>query len=145
MNAEAALLRKVPLFSAIPERQLEALARLAKHRNFEAGERLMSQGEPGVGLYFIVSGLVRIEKKAEDGTLVETATQGAGSFVGEISVIDGASRTADVTAAEPTECLVLASWEFKAFVESNPSVALSVLPVLVSRFRELNAALTGAS
>ena len=60
-----------------------------------------------------------------------------------MSVLDGATRTADVVAVERTTCLVLASWAFNSFMEAHPEVALQILPVVVKRFRETNEALMG--
>lgn len=63
--------------------------------------------------------------------------------MGEFSVLDGAKRTATVTATESTNCLVLASWEFNSFMKAHPEVALDILPIILKRFRETNNALIG--
>jgi hypothetical protein len=46
-------------------------------------------------------------------------------------------------ASVETTCLVLASWEFNAFLKAHPEVALELLPIVVNRFRETNDALLG--
>jgi len=76
---------------------------------------------------------------------VEIASNGPGDVMGEFAVLDGAKRTATVTATEATKCLVLASWEFTSFMKAHPEVAISILPIVVTRFRETNDALIGAS
>ena len=95
------------------------------------------------GALQIVDGKVKIVKTNEQGERLELATHGPGEVIGEMSVLDGANRSADVVAIEPTECLVLSAWDFKAFMETHPEVALDILPVVVKRFRETNTALTG--
>jgi CRP-like cAMP-binding protein len=60
-----------------------------------------------------------------------------------MAVFDGAPRSASVAAAEETTCLVLASWEFNAFLKAHPEAALELLPIVVKRFRETNEALIG--
>ena len=80
---------------------------------------------------------------SDSGERLELATHGPGEVVGEMSVLDGAQRTADVIAIADTRCLVLSSWDFKSFMEAHPEVALEILPVVVRRFRETNTALTG--
>ena len=65
--------------------------------------------------------------------------------MGELAVLDGAKRTATVTATEPTKCLVLAAWEFTSFMKVHPDVAIQILPIVVTRFRETNDALIGVS
>ena len=136
-------LKSVSLFATLSPRFLRGLAKACKEREFQAEEVLVRQDSPGVGLFVIVAGKVKVVKRNESGESLELATHGPGEVVGEMSVLDGARRTASVAAVEPTTCLVLSSWDFKSFMESHPEVALEVLPVVVKRFRETNAALTG--
>lgn len=136
-------MKAVSLFSSLSNRFLNGIAKACTERIFATGDAIVKQGNPGVGLFIIVSGRVKIVKTNDRGERLELATHGAGEVVGEMSVLDGALRTADVIAEEETSCLVLSSWDFKSFMESHPEVALEILPVVVKRFRETNAALTG--
>ena len=136
-------LKAVSLFGSLSPRFLNGIAKACTERSFDAGETIVRQGNPGVGLFVIVSGSVKIVKTNEKGERLELATHGAGEVIGELSVLDGAERTADVVAVDKTVCLVLSSWDFRSFMDSHPEVALEILPVVVRRFRETNAALTG--
>jgi CRP-like cAMP-binding protein len=136
-------LKAVGLFEALSDRFLTGLAKASTERQFAAGDTVVRQGNPGVGIFVIVDGKVRVVKTNESGKRLDIATHGPGEVIGEMSVLDGAPRTADVIAEEDTTCLVLSSWDFKSFMESHPEVALQILPVVVQRFRETNAALTG--
>jgi CRP/FNR family cyclic AMP-dependent transcriptional regulator len=136
-------LKAVPLFGTLGPRFLTGIAKACTERDFDSDEVLVKQGNPGVGLFIIVRGRVKIVKTSEQGEAIELATHGPGEVIGEMSVLDGARRTADVVAIQPTTCLVLSSWDFKSFMETHPEVALEILPVVVKRFRETNAALTG--
>lgn len=136
-------LQAVSLFGGLSQRFLTGIARSCTERTFTAGEIIVKQGNPGIGLFVIVSGKVKVVKTSEQGERMELATHGPGEVIGEMSVLDGANRSADVIAVEETRCLVLSAWDFKAFMESHPEVALEILPVVVKRFRETNAALTG--
>ena len=136
-------LKSVTLFATLSSRFLRGLARTCTEREFAADEALVRQGNPGVGLFVIVAGKVKVVKTSDTGEALELATHGPGEVVGEMSVLDGARRTASVIAVEPTICLVLSSWDFKSFMDSHPEVALEILPVVVKRFRETNTALTG--
>ena len=142
MQAES-FLPKVELFSDLSSKNLSRLAKVCKQRTYKTGEMIVQQNDEGVGLFIITSGKVAIRKTREDGTSVEIATHGAGEFFGEMSVIDGAKRTADVVALEDTGCLLLASWDFKSVMKSHPEIALEILPVVVRRFRETNDKLIG--
>ena len=105
-------LRKVSLFSELNERNLKLLAKSCKNRTFEAGEYLVKQNDDGIGLFVIMSGKVKVTKTTGDGSEIDIATHGPGDFIGELSVLDGAKRTASVVAVEKTECALLTSWDF---------------------------------
>lgn len=136
-------LKAVSLFGSLNDRLLGGLAKACTVRDYAAGETIVKQGNPGVGLFVIVSGTVKIVKTDERGARLELATHGPGEVIGEFAVLDGAPRTADVVTESETTCLVLSSWDFKSFMETHPEVALEILPVVVQRFRETNEALTG--
>jgi CRP-like cAMP-binding protein len=93
------------------------------------------QGEIGTGFFVIVTGAARVVR---DG--VSIATIGPGDFFGELSVLDGRPRTAQVVAEGPTTCLALASWDFEAVLLDQPGVTLAILRGLASRLRDLTEA-----
>jgi len=134
-------LKHVPLFANMSEKNLKRIAKACKVRKFDDGDAIVRQGDDGVGLFIITKGRVKVVKKTADGRELEIATHGPGEFFGEFSVIDGAQRTASVIAIEPSECIVVVSWDFRAIMENHPRIALQILPVLTARFRETNAQL----
>lgn len=136
-------LKAVSLFSSLSQRFLTGIAKACTEREFAADDVIVKQGNPGIGLFIIVEGKVKIVKTNDQGERLELATHGPGEVIGEMSVLDGANRSADVIALEQTRCLVLSAWDFKSFMESHAEVALDILPVVVRRFRETNTALTG--
>jgi len=144
MSHENAL-SKVSLFANLEPKYIKGIAQICTERDFVAGDQLMRQGEDGIGLFIILSGKVKIEKTDQSGRQVELASNGPGDIMGELAVLDGAKRTATVTATEPTKCLVLAAWEFMSFMKVHPEVAIQILPIVVTRFRETNDALIGVS
>jgi CRP/FNR family transcriptional regulator, cyclic AMP receptor protein len=142
MDKEQAL-SKVGLFEHLNPKFIKGIAGICTERTFKPDEYLMRQGEGGIGLIIILSGKVRIEKNNALGASVELAENGPGDIMGEMTVFDGAPRSASVVAESETTCLVLASWEFNAFLKAHPEVALELLPIVVKRFRETNDALVG--
>jgi CRP-like cAMP-binding protein len=105
------LLAGCALFGGIRPEDLAAVAERAIEVEFPADHVIARQGEIGTGLFVIVDGAVRVIR---DGS--ELARLGSGDFFGEMSVIDGLPRVAQVVASEPTRCLALASWEFERIV-----------------------------
>lgn len=129
-------LSQVDIFGKCKKRDIRAMAKSCEERSFPAGKALCRQGQRGVALFVITSGSISVEEELEDGQIVKIATLGAGSTVGEMAILDGAERTASVIAVSDVEALVLTSWDFKAMLRQRPAVALDILPVVVSRFRE---------
>ena len=112
------ILKNVPLFANVSTQHLKGIAKSCTERSFRAGDPIVQQGKAGIGLYIIVK--VKVVKTIETGEQMEIATHGPLEVIGEMAVLDGARRTADVIAVDDTTCLVLASWSFNAFIEAHP-------------------------
>jgi CRP-like cAMP-binding protein len=123
-------LRRVPIFSGLDKKELETLAKLAKEQRYAAGTTIVKSGAGGHGLYVIKEGRVSVVR---DGQPV--ASFGPGQFFGEISVLDGGPRTADVRADTDTVCLTLISWEIKPVLMENASISYKMLLETVKRLR----------
>ena len=123
-----------PLFHGLDAAGLAAVAAAAIEVEFPAERVIARQGEIGTGFFVVVDGTVRVIR---DGAVV--ARLGPGEFFGELSVLDGGPRVAQVVADGPTRCLALASWDFERVLREEPGVALSVLRVVAGRLREVTA------
>jgi len=124
------LLGGCPLFAGVELGDLAAIGERAVEVDFPADAVIARQGEIGTGLFVITDGSVRVVR---DGA--EIARLGPGDFFGEMSVIDGLPRVAQVAAVEPTRCLALASWEFERLVLEHPTIGLAILRGLSARLR----------
>jgi|LZCG01.1.fsa_nt_gb CRP-like cAMP-binding protein len=131
------LLKKVPLFSGLSEKALASIAKVAVEKDFKAGTRIVSEGDTGTGFYLILSGSAEVSRNNE-----RIAKLGEGEFFGEMALLDGAPRSADVTALEDTTCLALTLWVMKGIIAANPDVALGMLKELARRLRETDLALS---
>lgn len=129
--ATLAYLKKVPIFSKLPARELEFIARSVKERVYEPGTVIVKQGEPGVGFFLIAEGRVEVEHDKH-----KIRDMGAGEFFGEMALMEERIRTATVTATERTRCLQLVRWDFRALLKENPDLAVKMLEVVVQRLRE---------
>lgn len=124
------LLGGCPLFSGVAGADLAAIGERALEVDFPADHVIARQGEIGTGLFVVVEGAVRVVR---DGK--ELARLGPGDFFGEMSVIDGLPRVAQVVTSAPTRCLALATWEFERLVLDHPSIGLAILRGLSARLR----------
>ena len=127
------LLRTVPLFGGMRDRELERISALADIIDLPADRRLMNQGERGAEMFVLVTGAAHVER---DGASL--GERGAGEVLGEIALLDGGPRTATVTLTEPSRLLVLARREFQTLLDEFPEVRLQVLETVARRLRSLD-------
>jgi len=131
------MLKHVPLFRGLTQRQVEQIARLADEIEVGAGKRLASAGETGHELFVIVDGRATVSTKDR-----RTLKLGPGEFFGEMSLIDGGPRSATVDAATPMKLLVIGHREFWALLTEAPPLAGKIMRALSQRLRDAEAALT---
>ena len=129
--------RAVPLFRGLGDDELTAVAKLSKKMEFNEGEKIVKEGEAGLGFYVIVKGSASVRHKNKT-----IAQLGRGSFFGELALLDSMPRSADVVAAEPTACLVLLRWNFWSLVSKNKKVIKGLLEEMARRLRASNEALS---
>ncbi len=126
------LLAATPLFADVDAEGMDRIAQRAVEVAFEPGHVIARQGDIGTGFFVVVTGAVRVVRDGED-----IARLGPGEFFGELSVLDGLPRVAQVVADEATTCLAIASWDFEAVVAEQPTVAIAVMRGLARRLRDL--------
>ena len=129
------LLAQVALFSACTDKELDRLARHAEIVDFQAGDVLMTEGEPGHEFYVIIDGEVGVTSGGQ--TL---AKLGPGTYVGEQALLDPGPRTATVTALGDTQAVLLSSREFYAAIDDVPGLSRKLLAGMAKRLREAAAA-----
>ncbi len=127
MAASADVLKQVPLFSELSQRQLKHLAGKFTPKTYPAGAPVLREGAmSGVGFFVVSAGEVVV---AVDGR--EVARLGPGDHFGELALIAERERTATVTAATELECLEIAVWDFREFVQGDSEVAWKLLTSVV--------------
>ena len=135
-------LAKVALLSRLSDGQRAKLATRATTRSYGEGATIVRQGDTSMSFYVVLQGRVRVEHEAEGrGGKSMLEELGPGGAFGEMGLIDDMPRAASVIAVEPTECALLARWDFQNELRDDPEIALALLPVLNARIRDLNARL----
>lgn len=129
------LLRKAPLFSHLPDSELETLATSLHMRTFAKGMIIFHEGSLGQNLYMIDSGKVRIFFLSENGQEVTLNVYGPGDCFGELSLLDGLPRSAGAMAMEKTVTYTLHRDDFHTNLVAYPRLALSILEELSRRLR----------
>jgi CRP/FNR family transcriptional regulator, cyclic AMP receptor protein len=139
-------LGKVPLLARLTDGQRTKLAERVTRRTYREGATIVKQGDTSMSFYIVLSGRVRVEHESRGrGTNIEIEELGPGAAFGEMGLIDDMPRAATVLALEPTECALLARWDFQNELHDDPDIALALLPVLNARIRDLDARLALAT
>ncbi len=133
LDARAALLGGVWLFSGCTDDELARIAATSVPRTADVGTEITREGEPGEEFFVVVDG--------DAEALVEgrkVGTIGPGGFFGEMALLDGAERVATVVARSPMQLLVLGRDDFNEMLAvSMPQVAPKLLAVVGARMRAI--------
>ena len=134
-DRRAELLGRCRLFAGLTQEQLAAIGEVAAEVSYPRGRTIVRQGEIGTGFFVVVGGRARVVR---DGT--DVASLGPGEFFGELSVLDGGPRIAQVVADDDTTCLAVASWELERILLEQPALSLAILRELARRLRSVTEA-----
>jgi CRP-like cAMP-binding protein len=127
----ATVLAALPLFAQVSKRQLTKIAELARITDYVANAVVMHEGEPGDSLHVVLSGRARVRGKPRARVLK------MGDYFGEMALIDGAPRSATITADGELQTMRIPRKPFLRLVEREPSIALALLAELAGRVRRL--------
>ena len=137
MSDVEAVLASIPMFRHLGDRQRARLAQHFCRRHYPAGAVIVRQGDTSMSFYVVLSGQVRVVRHSAGEEGVEIVDEGPGGFFGEMGIIDDLPRAATVVALAPTECGLLAKWDFQRELSADPGIALSLISVLNARIRTL--------
>jgi monovalent cation:H+ antiporter, CPA1 family len=121
------LIRRLDILSALDDEQLDRLTRLLRPRFTVPNERIIRQGSRGDAVFFIASGAVEVRLPTRRVPL------GSGDFFGEMALLTGQRRQADVVALTYCRLLVLRRGDFERFVATNPEAAAVINQVAQTR------------
>ncbi len=120
-------LRGIGIFTDLPAAERAQVARRMQLRTLRKGATLFSEGDPGDELYVILSGSMAVTVKTPDGAEITLSEIGAGGFLGEMSIIEQAARSATCRAIADCELLALAANDFLELIASRPQAAAAIL------------------
>jgi CRP-like cAMP-binding protein len=127
----------IPLFQALKPVERDALRPLVRIRNFEDGEVIFREGDPGTWFHFILAGRVKIDKAAADGRDLLLEILGPGDPVGAVAAYEERAFPATAVAMEASSLLSLPRQEFFAVIANNPVLSRGLLSGLTRRLMEL--------
>ena len=124
-------LERVRLFSDLSGPDLDAIARLARTVEVQAGDTLCQQGQPGFDFYVIIDGEAVVEQSGR-----QIARLGPGDHFGELALLDRGPRAATVAAATDMRLLTISELDFTALIDELPAFAHNLLAALAGMVRE---------
>ena len=129
------LLEDIPLFGGMAPDELGHLANLLHEEDYAKGASVVSVGDPGDALFIVGTGEVKVSLSSENGREIILDTLDAGSFFGEMSIVDGEARSANVICTKKSLLLKLSRRDFLKAVRQFPSIAINVMTELCVRLR----------
>ena len=130
------LLQSVALFWDLSEEELGYISQKMIARHYETGKFIFLEDSEGEQCFFVVQGSVKVTRLSKDGREVILAMLNEGEFFGEMALLDGESRSANVIALEKTEVLTLNREDFLVVLHDYPQIAIQLLKEMADRLRK---------
>jgi CRP-like cAMP-binding protein len=127
-------LEEVPLFEGLSKRHLRRIAKLARIRRFAPGSVMVRAGDAGRSFYVLLDGSAKVNRAGRRPVRI-----GAGSFFGEMALIDDSPRSADVVAEGEVLALTIDRPGFAKLLRSEPALSQALLRTLAARLRAAEA------
>ena len=129
-------LRNVPIFTDLSDSDLNRIASKMVSRDYEKGQMILLEESTGETFFIMTSGTVKVTRLSDDGREVILALLGESDFFGEMSLLDGEGRSANIVANEDAEVMTLSRRDFLECLETYPKIAISLLEELAVRLRK---------
>jgi len=129
-RASSDVLKKVPLFAGLDDRELGQIAASLKERRFQAGDTMTEEGAGGAGFFIVEDGEADVSVDGQPRGQI-----GPGDYFGEIALLTGSDRTATITAKSDMVCWGMTPWDFRPLVESNSTIAWKLLTAMAEKLK----------
>jgi CRP-like cAMP-binding protein len=129
-RASSDILKQVPLFAGLDDRELEQIAATMRERRFAAGATVTEEGAGGAGFFIVESGDADVTVEGQQRGAI-----GPGDYFGEIALLTGSDRTATITARTDMVCWGMTPWDFRPLVEGNSTIAWKLLTAMADKLK----------
>jgi CRP-like cAMP-binding protein len=130
-------MKNIPIFSELSKKELRTVSRLMTEIDVKEGRALTREGEVGREFMIILEGNAVVRRGGR-----KIASLGPGDFLGELAVLSGAPRTADVIASSDMVLETLNRREFMSLLDESAAIAKKVLIGAVKRLHDLESSKT---
>ena len=129
-------LKNVNIFSKIADNRIKEFESFFTLREYPKGSMIILEEEYGDVVFLVKKGTVKITRVNDEGKEVILSLMGENDIVGEMSVIDGESRSANVLAQENCELYAIRSEDFLQLLKQNFEVTFALMGELANRLRK---------
>jgi CRP/FNR family transcriptional regulator, cyclic AMP receptor protein len=125
-----------PFFTDLPIDIQKRLVNYVKLKHYDAGSLIFSKGDPGDSLFFVYTGIVKIDTRSYEGKDAVFNLVTEGQFFGEIALLDGLPRTANASAFTNCELMIFLKRDLSLIIERHPPLMLRIVQLLCARLRQ---------
>lgn len=128
LSKQELTIKDLTVFRDLSKEQLNLVQKYMQPKSYKGGDIIFREGDPGDGMYFILSGYVSVFLELDNGDRARRlATFAAGVFFGDMAILENQARSATVRAETPTELLFLAKDDFEKLTNTEPLLATKML------------------
>ncbi len=135
MSSTTDFLLYVPIFADLPTETIEVIARVGHRKKYPKDTPILMEEEAGSALFVIIEGKVKVSRTSSDGKEVILTILNESDFFGEMAILDGQTRSANVIAIEDSELFIIRRDDFLKLLMDFPEVAIALLQELTQRLR----------
>lgn len=128
-------LKMIPLFSELDDKALEEIAKMSVRQTYKKDNMVLIEEEIGSTMFIILKGRVKISRISDEGREVILSILVDGDFFGEMSILDGQTRSANAVTLEDSELMLIQRGNFLRILRDYPQVAINLLKELAHRLR----------
>jgi CRP-like cAMP-binding protein len=142
---DVGFLKYIPLFSELSDNDLREISNLAVRQVYKKDNMILIEEEIGSTMFIILEGRVKISRISDDGREVILSILSEGDFFGEMSILDGQNRSANVVTLEDSKIMVVRREDFLQMLHDYPQIAINLLKELAQRLRRSDAQIKSLS
>lgn len=142
---DVGFLKYIPLFSELSEDDLREIVKLAARQVYKKDNMILIEEEIGSTMFIILDGRVKISRISDDGREVILSILSEGDFFGEMSILDGQNRSANVVTLDDSRIMVIRREDFLQMLHDYPQIAINLLKELAQRLRRSDAQIKSLS
>ncbi len=135
MDNESNSLQFVPIFADLPTDTILKIEKIGVKKNYQRDEPILLEEDSGNALFVILTGKVKVSRSSNDGREVILTILGESDFFGEMAILDGLSRSANVIAIEESKVFLIQRNDFLQLLHTHPEISIILLQELTSRLR----------